>query len=426
MKKSITNITVFIKFHLIILLAPVFLSSCVTSFYQKKQTPSDYVTQGDASVRDGQIDKAISEYSKAIQINPEHYYAYTHRGDAYIKKEQYDKAISDYTKAIELDPQNAWAYNNLAWLFATCPDGKYRHGIKAVELAGKAVSIDKKNTYHLDTLAAAYAEAGDFENAIKKQEEAITILEEETPNTYIERLNSFKANKPWRDKLNPNYQQTKIQFISQCNIPEPSVYQQTIRDIKTIDQFDMIPLVENLNNFPALIQAKLPKGVKEIRAVIYSGYLYPQYLFRLIIDGSIVQGNLYAFWPSALNDDEDGREIEIDSLIETMVERNCKDGKFNRAYISTCRYCFDDQYDWSDVIKKLEELKIWTLPNESELPKLDYFVLDGDGISVDLRSEDHYRSYSYDCPPIRDIPEAKMACLIRDYILGLPNTRVQR
>ncbi len=66
----------------------------------------------------------------------------------------------------------AYAYNNLAWIMATCQDKKYRNGAKAVELAKKAISLSN-NIDFLDTLAAAYAEAGNFEKATTIQEEVI-------------------------------------------------------------------------------------------------------------------------------------------------------------------------------------------------------------------------------------------------------------
>ena len=59
-----------------------------------------------------QYDQAISDYGKAIEINPKYADAYTNRGDAYDSKGQYDQAISDYSKAIEINPRDAKAYSN--------------------------------------------------------------------------------------------------------------------------------------------------------------------------------------------------------------------------------------------------------------------------------------------------------------------------
>ena len=60
----------------------------------------------------GQWDKAIAEYNKAIELNPEYAEAYYNRGLAHYHKGQYDQAISDYNKAIEINPEYAVVYHN--------------------------------------------------------------------------------------------------------------------------------------------------------------------------------------------------------------------------------------------------------------------------------------------------------------------------
>ncbi len=163
-----------------------------------------YIFRGDAWFNKGDYECAIADYSKAIEINPRFALAYCWRGEAWGHKGDYDRAIADFNKALEIDPRYANAYNNLAWLLATCPDARYRNGAKAVELAQKAVELDRSACW-LDTLAAAYAEAGKFEDAITTQEKAIALHEKEgvTKNhidKFIERLNYYKAHKPWREK----------------------------------------------------------------------------------------------------------------------------------------------------------------------------------------------------------------------------------
>jgi tetratricopeptide (TPR) repeat protein len=71
-----------------------------------------YFNRGLAYDDKGQYDQAISDYSKAIEINSGIAEAYINRGNAYSKKSQYDKAISDYSKAIEINPKYADAYIN--------------------------------------------------------------------------------------------------------------------------------------------------------------------------------------------------------------------------------------------------------------------------------------------------------------------------
>jgi tetratricopeptide (TPR) repeat protein len=108
------------------------------------------------------------DYNKVIKKNPKDFAANLCRGKAYYREGQYDMAISDYTKAIELYPKDDTHYNNLAWILATCPDAKYRNDVEALKLANKAVEI-KSVASNLDTLAAAYAEMGNFEDAIKSR-----------------------------------------------------------------------------------------------------------------------------------------------------------------------------------------------------------------------------------------------------------------
>ena len=73
-----------------------------------------YNNRGIAHAIKGQYEKTISDYNKAIEINPRYAKAYNNRGNAYYKKGQYEKTISDYSKAIEINPRFAEAYNNRA------------------------------------------------------------------------------------------------------------------------------------------------------------------------------------------------------------------------------------------------------------------------------------------------------------------------
>ena len=78
------------------------------AFTQQKQSESKdadfYFNQGIAYIDKAQYDLAISDFNKALDINPRDAEAYCNRGIAYREKGQYDQAISDYTKAIELNP----------------------------------------------------------------------------------------------------------------------------------------------------------------------------------------------------------------------------------------------------------------------------------------------------------------------------------
>jgi Flp pilus assembly protein TadD len=117
---------------------------------------------------EGKNDLAIADFTMAVQLDPTNAYAFNHRGNIYDREGQYEKALNDYIQAIQANPTYIGALNNLAWLLSTCPSADFRNGKKAVEFATKACDLSQwKNPQFVDTFAAACAEAGDFDNAVK-------------------------------------------------------------------------------------------------------------------------------------------------------------------------------------------------------------------------------------------------------------------
>jgi Tfp pilus assembly protein PilF len=164
-----------------------------------------HVLRGNAWSNKKEYDKAIADYTKLIRIDPEQAAGwYMNRGEVWRAKKEYDKAIEDFTEAIHIDPKGtggAVGYNNLAWLWATCPDAKYRNGKKARESATRACEITKwKDAEFLDTLAAAYAEAGDFESALKWQTSAnaLSVYAKEKKDGEA-RLKLYQDKQPYRE-----------------------------------------------------------------------------------------------------------------------------------------------------------------------------------------------------------------------------------
>jgi Flp pilus assembly protein TadD len=126
------------------------------------------MNRGTAYMRKLDYDQAISNYGQAIQLDPKDARARMNRGTAHMRRRDYERAISDYDQAIRLNPRDATAYKNIAWLLAACPQLPYRDGKKAVEYASKACALSEwKDPNAVKTLAAAYAEVGDFESAVK-------------------------------------------------------------------------------------------------------------------------------------------------------------------------------------------------------------------------------------------------------------------
>ena len=121
------------------------------------------------------------------------------------EKKEFDNALKDYTEAIRLDPQDGFAYNARAWIWATASDPKYRDGKQAVESAVKACELSEwKDAGIIDTLAAAYAEAGDFQKAVTWQTKAIALTKDANLRKEMDaHLDLYKSGKPYREALTP-------------------------------------------------------------------------------------------------------------------------------------------------------------------------------------------------------------------------------
>ncbi len=90
---------------------------------------------------------------------------------------RYDDAKRSLEAANRLQPSDPTTLNDLAWLLATSPNGRLRNGRRAVMFAQKSCTLTNwSNAFSIDTLAAAYAAAGDFSQAVKFQQRAIDAL----------------------------------------------------------------------------------------------------------------------------------------------------------------------------------------------------------------------------------------------------------
>jgi Flp pilus assembly protein TadD len=99
--------------------------------------------------------------------------------------------------------------NDLAWILATAPDDRLRNGAEAVTLAERACHVsDFEEAQFIGTLAAAYAEAGRFENAIRAGEKAKAMAAAAGQKELVEKnrqlLELYRAGKPYRDAAAPN------------------------------------------------------------------------------------------------------------------------------------------------------------------------------------------------------------------------------
>lgn len=163
---------------------------------------SAYNCRGTAWSGRKEYDKAIEDFSAAIRVNPGNPFLYENRGFAWEHKGEYGNAIEDYSAAIRLDPDMGSSLIKIAWLLATCPDSRIRDGVEAIRRAQKACEVfEWKHNILFNTLAAAHAEAGDFEKAVNYQTRAIKMTasaQKETLKDYNERLRLYQAKTPYR------------------------------------------------------------------------------------------------------------------------------------------------------------------------------------------------------------------------------------
>ncbi len=132
-------------------------------------------SRGHAFYRLRQFGDALADYDEAVKLDGNNVAALINRGDTHCDMGQYAEAAKDYRSAVQINPMMGRAYQSAAWLMATCPDEHYRNDRLAVDAANKAIKLDGENYRNLETLAAAHANAGAFDEAKSTQEKAIAL-----------------------------------------------------------------------------------------------------------------------------------------------------------------------------------------------------------------------------------------------------------
>jgi tetratricopeptide (TPR) repeat protein len=160
-----------------------------------------------AFLEKGEIDAAIVHSRAALSIQPENAEAHTNLGIALDEKGQTAEAIMHYEKALEISPRSVSAQNNLAWLLATSTNASLRNGNKALELARQADELSNNaNLVVRRTLAAAYAEIGQFTKAVETAEDAFRLAAEQGDRALAaelqEELALYKSGSPYREAPN--------------------------------------------------------------------------------------------------------------------------------------------------------------------------------------------------------------------------------
>ncbi|MGD8267056.1 MAG: tetratricopeptide repeat protein [Desulfobacterales bacterium] len=214
------------------------IADCTKAIRFNPGSAKAYNNRGFAYIFKESYEAAIADFDRALAINPRYVDAYSNRCLTWIRREHYDRAVADCSQALAINPRSAKSlynrgfardrqgdpagalgdylqaltvnpdyievYNNIAWILATSPERRLRDGRRAVALAEKAVAHTPDVNF-MDTLAAAYAEAGRYDEAVAMENRVISMLAAKGDagklGPHVERLSLFEEKRPYRDPV---------------------------------------------------------------------------------------------------------------------------------------------------------------------------------------------------------------------------------
>ena len=152
----------------------------------------------------GRLDEAVIHFERTVTLDPGFSHARYEYGLILQRQGNFTAAVEQFQEIVDRDPKHVAALNNLAWLLATCPENTVRNGNRAVEAGITAERLSGgKVPEILDTLAAAYAEAGNFSNAVATIKTAQALAASQHKDSMATSLQVrrmlYQSNLPFRD-----------------------------------------------------------------------------------------------------------------------------------------------------------------------------------------------------------------------------------
>jgi tetratricopeptide (TPR) repeat protein len=161
----------------------------------------DYLGRGIAYRAKGDATQALQNIDAGIAIAPTVPTLYVYRGVVLNARGDAAGARADFDKVSSLISNNRWAFNRYGWALATSPISAYRDGPTAILYATHACDLTSwKDANALDTLAAAYAEAGQFDEAVKWQASALELTGNIDRDEFEARLAMYRRREPYRSQ----------------------------------------------------------------------------------------------------------------------------------------------------------------------------------------------------------------------------------
>ncbi|MCX8092454.1 MAG: tetratricopeptide repeat protein, partial [Verrucomicrobiae bacterium] len=159
---------------------------------------------GIALARQGRPHDALTHFRRALELGADPVQTHHNLGNAFSMQGRLAEAIAEYRTVVRLNPNHLEALNNLAWYLATARDATLRDGAEAVRLAEHGVELTGGNDPNLlGVLAAAYAEAGQFEQAVQTARRALALAEAGADpalaNQLRARIQLYESRQPYRE-----------------------------------------------------------------------------------------------------------------------------------------------------------------------------------------------------------------------------------
>jgi tetratricopeptide (TPR) repeat protein len=165
----------------------VWMMTVYTAFWIRSSNPETYRVRGIYLAGQQRYAEAMENFSRALQLAPDDAEAHCHLAEILSRQNKAVEAARHYREALRIRPDFPEALNNFAWMLATSKEPGARDGAQAVQLAERACALTQyQKTVCIDTLVAAYAEAGRFDDAIATAQKA-RILATEADETDLQK-----------------------------------------------------------------------------------------------------------------------------------------------------------------------------------------------------------------------------------------------
>jgi tetratricopeptide (TPR) repeat protein len=166
-----------------------------------------YAARGLAYAKQGNIARTLADFDRAIKAQDNFYWIHAFQGSALFAIGEEQEALVSINEAINLSPDNAEILNARSRLLSTALDENIRNGPLAIADAQRAMALTPGQPAYIAALATAYAENGEFENAVTTQQQAIDLFDPADPayqgviDAYRSRLDLYQEGMPFRREM---------------------------------------------------------------------------------------------------------------------------------------------------------------------------------------------------------------------------------